>query len=286
MRDFSSDHSQLALNTATLAHNLDGHSAGWSPEQVIDACAKRGYGGITFWRRELEGRAVEIGERVRGAGMQVAGLCRTPFLVGPLALLTDQEIMDDFHSAIDTAAALGTSVLTIVTGGPAPNTKGVLDSQKIVADRVSRAAEYAAARGVNLALEPLSPATAGNRTCIMTAADALNICDIVNAPNVGVAIDVYHVWWDTTLAKTLANRAKGRVLGYHLCDWLAETTDVLLDRGMMGDGVADLRALRGAVENAGYDGLCEVEIFSAENWWKRDPNEVLDVILQRFRSCC
>jgi len=286
MRDFSTDHSTLALNTASLGHNLAGHGAGWSPEQVIDACADRGYGGITFWRRELNGRPALIGDRVRAAGMQVAGLCRAPFLVGPLALPTDQEIMDDFHASIDMAAALGTSVLTIVTGGPEPDTKGVLESQKIVADRVARAAPYAAARGVNLALEPLSPATAGNRTCIMTAADALNVCDIVNAPNVGVAIDAYHVWWDTTLADTLVQRANGRILGFHLCDWLADTSDVLLDRGMMGDGVADLRGLRSAVENAGYDGLCEVEIFSANNWWKRDPNEVLDVIVDRFRTCC
>ncbi len=286
MRDFSNDHSALALNTATLGHNLDGYGAGWSPEQVIDACAARGYGGITFWRRELDGRAAQIGQRVCAAGMQVVGLCRTPFLTGPLALPSDQAIMDDFHLSIDQAAALETQVLTIVTGGPEPGTKGVLESQKILADRVARAAPYAAERGVKLALEPLNPATAGNRTCLMTAADALNVCDVVGADNVGVAIDVYHVWWDTTLADTLSTRAKGRVYGYHLCDWLADTSDILLDRGMMGDGVADLHALRAAVEDAGYDGLCEVEIFSAENWWKRDPNEVLDVIVDRFRTCC
>lgn len=286
MRDFSQDHSALALNTATLGHNLEGFGAGWSPEQVIDACAERGYGGITFWRRELQNRAFDIGARTRAAGMQVVGLCRTPFLTGPLALPSDQDIMDDFHLSIDEAAELGTDVLTIVTGGPEPGTKGVLESQKILADRVARAAPYAAARDVKLALEPLSPATAGNRTCIMTAADALNVCDAVGADNVGIAIDVYHTWWDTTLADTLAKRAQGRILGFHLCDWLADTQDVLLDRGMMGDGVADLQALRAAVETAGYTGMCEVEIFSANTWWQRPPEEVLDTIIDRFRSCC
>jgi sugar phosphate isomerase/epimerase len=103
---------------------------------------------------------------------------------------------------------------------------------------------------------------------------------------VGIAVDVYHVWWDRTLAESLA-AARGRVLGFHLCDWLEHTRHMLLDRGMMGDGVADLRAIRRAVEDgAGYDGLCEVEIFSAEAWWKRDPDEVLDVIIDRFRRCC
>lgn len=286
MRDFSNDLSALALNTASLGHNLDGFGAGWTAEQVIDGCASRDYGGIVFWRRELDGRAQELGQRVRDAGMQVVGLCRTPFLTGPLALPTEQEIMDDFYRSIDEAAALETSVLTIVTGGPQPGTKGVLDSQKILADRVAKAAPYAAQRGVNLALEPLNPSMAGNRTVLMTAADALNVADQVGADNVGVAIDVYHVWWDTTLADTLATRGQGRVLGYHLCDWLADTSDALLDRGMMGDGVADLKAIRQAVEAAGYTGLCEVEIFSAENWWKKDPNVVLDTIAERFKTVC
>lgn len=81
--------------------------------------------------------------------------------------------------------------------------------------------------------------------------------------------------------------ARSKVLGYHLCDWLENTRHMLLDRGMMGDGVADLRMIRQAVEDrAGYKGPCEVEIFSAENWWKRDPTEVLDVIVDRFRRCC
>ena len=125
----------------------------------------------------------------------------------------------------------------------------------------------------------------GNRTCIFTVEDALAVCNAVNQPNVGIAVDVYHVWWDTRLAQSLA-AARGKILGYHLCDWLENTSHMLLDRGMMGDGVADLKAIRQAVENAGYQGFCEVEIFSAENWWKRDPAEVLDVIVERFRRTC
>lgn len=285
MRDFSSDHSALALNTASLGHNLDGHGAGWSPEQTIDACAARGYGGLVFWRREIGTGAQDIGDRVRAAGMQVVGLCRTPFLTGPLVPGDDAAIMDDFHASIDMAAALGTEVLTIVTGGIEPGTKGPLESQKVLADRISRAADYAKDRSVKLALEPLNPVYGGNRTCVMTVRDALNVCAIVDAENLGVAVDVYHVWWDTTLPDVLPE-ASGKILGYHLCDWLAETSDVLLDRGMMGDGVADLKALRGFVEGAGYRGLCEVEIFSAEHWWKRDPNDVLDVIVERFRTVC
>lgn len=285
MRDFTNDHSALALNTASLGHNLEGKGAGWSPERVIDACAERGFGGIVFWRREIGARAVEIGTRARAAGLQVVGLCRTPFLVGPLAPKGHRAVMDDFQAAVDMAAGLQAPVLTIVVGGVEPGSKGVAESLKLVTGRVAEAALYAEARGVKLALEPLNPVYGGNRSCLTTTRDALDICDAIGAPNVGVAIDVYHVWWDTDLHRQLT-RAGRRIYGYHLCDWLADTQDVLLDRGMMGDGVADLRGIREALEAAGYQGACEVEIFSAENWWKRDPAEMLDVMVSRFRTVC
>lgn len=279
MRDFLNDTSALALNTATLGHNLDGYGAGWSPEQVIDACAARGYGGIVYWAREIGARAVEIGNRTRAAGLEVTGLCRTPYLTG-----RDAGDDDAVKASIDMAAALGTQILTIVTGGTDPDTKGVPDSQNRLAERLATLAPYAAERNVRLALEPLNPMFGGNRTCLFTTADALRVCAMVDHDALGIAIDVYHVWWDTTLAQTLP-KAKGRIFGYHLCDWLENTSHMLLDRGMMGDGVADLKTLRHMVESSGYTGACEVEIFS-EYWWSRDPNDVLDIILQRFRTLC
>ena len=124
MRDFSNDHSALALNTATLGHNLDGFGAGWTPEQVVDVCAEKGLGGITFWRREFAKgsgydlvQAQAIGDRVRSSGMKVAGLCRTPFIVGPLAPKPDAAMIDDFKAAIDLAEALQAPCLTICVGG-------------------------------------------------------------------------------------------------------------------------------------------------------------------------
>ena len=282
MRDFANDHTALALNTATLGHMFDGHGAGWSPEQVIDACAERGLAGITFWQRELGRRAQEIGERVRAAGMEVVGLCRAPFLIGAAAPST----MDEAKAAVDMAAAVGSSILTVVSGGTVSGTRGVLESQKIFAERVASLAPYAGERGVRLALEPLNPMFGGNRTCLMTVRDAVRVCDMVDAPNVGIAVDVYHVWWDTTLADSLVEAGNHRLLSYHICDWLEDTSDMLLDRGMMGDGVADLQGIRQSVEAVGYAGPCEVEIFSVNNWWKRDPVDVLDIMIDRFRSVC
>lgn len=286
LRDFSTDHSALALNTATLGHNVEGHGAGWSPERVIDACAARGFGGIVFWRREIGDRAIEIGDRARDAGLAVCGLCRAPFLVGPLAPKPRQAAMDDFRASIDTASELGAACLTICVGGIVEGSHSMRESLSLVRDMVAEAAPHAAAGNVRLALEPLHPMYGGNRSCLVTVRDAVDMCDEIGHPAIGVAIDVYHVWWDLSLAAELARLGGERILGYHLCDWMADTQDMLLDRGMMGDGVANLRAIRAAVEDAGYSGYCEVEIFSANHWWKRDPGEVLDICVERFRTVC
>lgn len=286
VRDFASDHTMLALNTATLGHNLDGHGAGWSSEQVIEACAERGLGGITFWRREIGTRAIDIGDRVRDAGMQVVGLCRTPFLTGPLALPSRQAILDDFHASIQMTHDLGAPVLTIVTGGVIEGSHSITESLKRVQELVATMAPVAAEANVVLALEPLNPVYGGNRSCLVSVRDAVDMCAAIGADNVQIAIDVYHVWWDTSLASELKRAGRNRIAGYHLCDWLADTSDVLLDRGMMGEGVADLKGIRAAVEDTGYDGYCEVEIFSADNWWKRSPDEVLDTMVDRFRTVC
>lgn len=286
MRDFSTDTSALALNTATLGHNVDGHGAGWSAEQVIDACAAHGFGAITWWRRELGTRAAAIGERTRRAGLAVSGLCRSPFLVGPLAPPTRAAVRDEFIRSLDEAAALGAPSLTVCVGGVVPGSRGLRDSLDRVAEIVAAAADHAARNGVRIALEPLHPAYGGNRSCLVTARDAVDLCDRIGHPACSIAIDVYHVWWDLGLAEPLDRAGPDRIAGFHLCDWLADTRDVLLDRGMMGDGVADLKELRGTVERAGFRGYCEVEVFSAADWWTRPPDEVLATCVERFRSVC
>jgi len=280
MRAFENDTTALALNTATLGHNLPGCGVGWDSKRVIDACAERGFGAITFWTQELSENAHEIGNYTKSAGLEISGLCRTPYLTGSQAG-SDSEV----RKTIDIAAELGADVLTIVTGGTNPDSKGVLETQKILADRLNNFSEYAKENDVRLALEPLNPMFGGNRTVLMTAQDAVNVCEIVGAENLGLAIDVYHVWWDTTLEQTL-NSTAVPIFGYHICDWLEDTSDMLLDRGMMGDGVADLREIRRIVEGAGYTGYCEVEIFSSEHWWQEDPGQVLDTIVQRYKSLC
>ena len=286
MRDFSKNHKALALNTATLGHMMDGYGGGWSPEQVIDGCAERGFGAITWWRREVGSRGLEIGERTRSAGLEVSGLCRAPFLIGPLAPKRRENVIDDFKLSLDMASGLGAQCLTVCVGGVIEGSHSISDSLKEASSIIFEVARFSEGSNVDLAVEPLHPVYAGNRSCLVTVRDALDICDNIGHPSVKIAVDVYHVWWDLSLASELKRAANGRIAGYHLCDWLVDTKDVLLDRGMMGDGVVDLKNIRRAVEEAGYSGYCEVEIFSVNNWWQKEPSQVLDTCVERFRTVC
>ncbi|MBX2883310.1 MAG: sugar phosphate isomerase/epimerase [Granulosicoccus sp.] len=286
MRDFSNNTKDFGLNTATLGHNIDGAGAGWSPEEVIDLCAQKGLGSITFWDREFKHDAQHIGDYAKGAGIEISSLCRAPFLVGPLAATTREQVLDGFFRVIDMGAALNAHSVVVCVGGVVPDSHDMQYSLDQVSEIMATAAERADRAGVKLALEPLHPVYAGDRSCLVTIRDTVDMIEGINHSAVGVAIDVYHVWWDLTLGDQLQRLNPEQILGYHLCDWLANTTDVLLDRGMMGDGVANLRRIRQAVESAGYQGSCEVEIFSSQNWWKRDPEEVLDICIQRFQNVC
>jgi sugar phosphate isomerase/epimerase len=128
-----------------------------------------------------------------------------------------------------------------------------------------------------------------DRACVNTLGQALDLCDELDSAKtgaLGVAVDVYHVWWDPGLKAQIERAGDKRLLAFHLCDWLVPTTDLLLDRGMMGDGVIDLPLIRSWMEAAGYRGCHEVEIFSARNWWKREPADVLSVARRRHQECC
>ena len=152
------------------------------------------------------------------------------------------------------------------------------------ADGMAAVLPHARASRVPLAIEALHPMYAADRGCISTLSEALDLCDALG-DGVGVAIDVYHLWWDPDLESQI-RRAGSRIIAHHICDWLVPTKDLLLDRGMMGDGVIDFKTIRAMVEAAGYRGLQEVEIFSSEDWWKRDGDEVLTTCIARFNNVC
>jgi sugar phosphate isomerase/epimerase len=270
MRDLRSHPELCAINSATLGFQAP-------VVEVIDEIARAGFGGLALWRREMEGQDIKaIAKHIRDAGLKVTGYCRSTYFPADTRAQFEANVADNV-AALQEAAQLGAENFALVVGSG----KDLSTARAHVTDGIGLLLPHARALGVKLALEPLHPVYAADRSCVTSLAQALDICDLINDPHLGVLIDVYHLWWDAFVARDIA-RAKGRILGFHVSDWLTPVGDVLNNRGMMGDGVIDIPALRAMVETADYTGLVEVEIFSTENWWKRPMVETLGIAKERF----
>ena len=283
MRDLSGNARLMSLNTATVREQ-------WSLEQCIEGCARHGIGGIAPWRDKLAECGVDKAARlIRDTGLKVSGLCRGGMF--PAADAAGREAaLEDNRRAVDEAAAIGAACLVLVVGGLPEGSRDIAGAREQVKDGIAATLDYARGIGMPLAIEPLHPMYAADRACVNTLRQANDLCDALSAAgagDLGVAVAVYHVWWDPELAQQIDRAGQaGRIFAFHVCDWLVPTTDLLLDRGMMGDGVIDLRGIRRMVKDAGYTGFCEVEIFSRDDWWKRPPEEVLATAITRYQSVC
>jgi sugar phosphate isomerase/epimerase len=290
MRDFSADHRWLSINTATVRKQ---HGHDWPLLQIIDACAARGIRAISPWRDQVQAAGLAATAlALRTYGIELSGYCRGGMFTysdraGRLAARSDN------LRALDEACELGAPCLVLVVGG-LPGAlagraahKNIAAARQQVTEGIADLLLAARERAMPLAIEPLHPMYAADRACINTLAQALDVCEQLDPGRsgaLGVAVDAYHVWWDPQLQVQIARAGRERLLAFHVCDWLTPTTDLLNDRGMMGDGVIDLPLLRSWVEAQGYAGYSEVEIFSANAWWQRDGGAVLDTCISRHRS--
>lgn len=285
MRDLANRLDLCSINTATLGHRE-------KISTVIDAVAQHGYGAICPWRRDLQDENVAaIARQIRDAQLTVSGYCRSTYFPALTRQEFEANIADNIKAVTD-AAVLGAACFVLVVGSLPEGSRDLASARSQVEGGVSRLLEHAKKVGVRLALEPLHPMYAGDRSCLNTLQQALDLAEKIepdssSPPSLGVAVDVYHVWWDPDLAREIARAGKvNRLFGYHVCDWLVPTRDLLTDRGMMGDGVIDLRMIRKLMESAGYKGSIEVEIFSSLDWWKRPMDDVLAMCSERLQTVC
>jgi len=273
------------VRTAGLSINLATVREQWNLREAVEACAKRGIRAVAPWREQVAAIGLDESARViKGHGMQVTSYCRGGFFPAPDASGRQQAI-DDNKKAIDEAAAIGADGLVLVVGGLPEGSRDIAGARAMVEEGIAAVLPHARSNKVPLAIEPLHPMYAADRACVNTLAQALDLCARLGA-GTGVAIDVYHLWWDPELDAQIARAGKEkRILAHHICDWLVPTRDMLLDRGMMGDGVIDLKHIRKQIEAAGYSGPQEVEILSTD-WWKRLGDEVLATCIERYNSVC
>jgi sugar phosphate isomerase/epimerase len=250
----------------------------WSLREAVEGSVKAELPWIALWRHKVAETGLAESKRiVRDAGLKVSSLCRGGMF--PAATAAERAVrIEDNRRAIEEAAELGAEVLVLVCG-PAPD-RNIDDARKMVEDGIAQLVPYAQSHGVKLGIEPLHPMYAAERSVIVSLAHANEIAERYTPEQVGVVVDVFHVWWDPYLYEQI-ERAKGRILGFHVSDWIVPTPDMLKGRGMMGDGVIELRRIRHAVEAAGYTGPIEVEIFNQEIW-DRPGDEVLAEMKERY----
>jgi sugar phosphate isomerase/epimerase len=282
MRDLSENLRACSINTATLGFQKP-------IRETVDAIACAGFGHIAPWRAELEHENINaIAQYIRIADLKVTGYCRSFYLPSNDPEKRKSAINDNLKM-MDDAATLGAEYFPLVVGSLPDGSRNMNETRKQVMDALPQLLEHGKKIGLKLAIEPMHPMYAADRGCFNTLAHALDVCDaiegITRKPFLGILFDVYHTWWDPNLVHEIARAgSQNRIFGFHVNDWLNPTKDILSDRGMMGDGIIDIRGIRGHVEAAGFTAPVEVEIFSEKTWWKKPIEETLKTCVERLST--
>lgn len=264
---------RLSLNQETIR--------AWGVPEVVDACVRAGIPSVGLWREPVAAFGLaESARLVRSAGLRVSSLCRAGFLTA-----TDDEehrqAMAATRAAIDEAATLEAACLPIISGGLGAGERDTRAAVVRFRAALDTLVPLAADRGVRLAIEPLHPLLCADRSVVCTLAQTAQLIAEYPAETVGVVVDTYAVWWDPDLPASLRGLG-ARIASYQVNDWILPlAADTRASRGMMGDGYIDLPQLTRWVDEAGYQGDIEVEIFN-EEVWAAPPDEVLGTILRRY----
>ena len=267
------DLSRLCIHTITTKP--------WDIETAIDKFAAQGVSGITVWRDAYGVHSPgKIGKMIRKAGLLPVSLCRGGFFPSVDKERRQAAIADNLM-ALEEAAEMGMPMVVLVCGadpGQSPET-----SREQIRVGIEAILPRAGQLNVKLAIEPLHPVYADTRSAINTMKQANDMAGYFNSPWLGVAVDVYHIWWDADLQGEIVRCGEAdRIFAFHICDWKVPTTDILLDRGIMGEGCINIPQIRQWVTRAGFSGFIEVEIFS-ETLWKSDQDEFLKSIVEAYR---
>ncbi len=264
------DFSRLCIHTMTTKP--------WSLRESIDGYVKAGVPGITVWRQHIEPvGVVEAARMLRESELKVVSLCRGGFFPG-VTIAKRQFAIDDNKRAIDEAQAIGAPLVVLVCGA-VPHMP-LAEARNQILHGISSVVDHAAQANVRLAIEPLHPMYADTRSAVNTLEQANNMVTSLRSPWVGVTVDVYHLWWDPFLQSEI-QRAGKSIFSFHVCDWRTPTRDLLNDRGVMGEGCINIPQIRKWVDETGFDGPIEVEIFSDE-YWANDQVEYVERIKHAY----
>lgn len=251
----------------------------WTLAQAIEGYVRHGIHGIAVWRNFLEDYGEAAAARhLRQADMWVASLCTSAWM-NYTDKVSFRKSIDDNRRLLDSAKAIGAPCVVMVVGGLPEGDKDLASQRQRVREALFELSVHAQSSGVKLGLEPLHPMYAADRSVLNLISDANDLCDAIG-PAASLVADVYHCWWDPSFERELRRAGKDRIATFHLCDWLVHTRN-LRDRGMVGDGVVDFARIRGWLDDIGYAGPFELELFSELDWWQRDPEDTLRIAVER-----
>lgn len=254
----------------------------WSLDECLINYEKVGVKGISVWRNVLENQNLSnVKQRINNAGIEVVSLVRGGFFTGKSAIERDKAISDN-KKAIEEAASIGAPLIVLVCGA----TPGLSINENIkqIREGIEKILPFAKSVGVKLGIEPLHPMYADKRSAISSLRSANDLAEQIHSPFVGVTIDVFHLWWEPDLEEQIRRCANSKnIFSFHICDWKLDMSDMLNDRGLMGDGIIDVKDFTQKVENCGFSGFREVEIFS-NVYWKMDQKEFLKLIIDRYKQ--
>ncbi|MGN7799353.1 sugar phosphate isomerase/epimerase family protein [Leifsonia sp. 22587] len=276
---------RLSINQATIKYA--------SLADALRVVRDAGVQSIGLWREPVAEVGLDRAARMLAdSGLRFSSLCRGGFFTAPegaerrAALDANRRAIEETATLAAAGAEGSAAVLVLVAGGLPAGSRDLAGARERVVDALAELEPEARAAGVTLAVEPLHPMYAADRAVVSTLAQALDIAERFPAASVGVVVDTFHLWWDPDLLRLIARAgAGGRIASYQVCDWVTPLpADVLLARGMMGDGHIDFAPITAAVAEAGYTGDIEVEIFN-ESIWAEDPASVVARTADAFERC-
>jgi len=252
-----------------------------------EACSKyAGFGikGISIWRDAVEELPPwQVKDILGKNGLEAVSYVRGGFFPSVDEAKRKAAIADNIRM-LQEASAMEIPLLVLVCGSdPA---QSLQTSRDQIRKGIEEILPEAGKQGVRLAIEALHPMYADTRSAITSLKQANDMAEYFNQKSLGIAVDVYHLWFDEELEQEIERCGKNKHLfAFHICDWNVPTTDMLHDRGLMGEGCIPLKQIRRWVEKAGFSGYHEVEIFS-HKFWSQDQDVFLEKIIHAYRHHC
>jgi sugar phosphate isomerase/epimerase len=252
--------------------------------------------GIGVWELKLaEGGDPEALELLEASGLAVAAAVPEVPSILPLPLLggpeDPAERVDAYCRSLERLAPFNPSGCVLLTGtaeGRDPD-----EARAIVTDGLATIGAEAARLGLRVGLEPYQRDGGEPWTIVSSIPEAIDLLGDAGDPSaIGIQFDIWHLWNTPTLYDDIASELH-RFTGVHVSD-VREPTRGWADRALPGDGSADVPSILRALDEAGWDGLYDIEIFSddgtfgadyPDSFWAAPPAETLARARAAFEQC-